>query len=205
MAKLLVIKANPKSTEESVGLTVGEVFLKAYKAANPNDQISEINLFDRYIPEIDKDMLAAWGDLGNGKGFADLTEDQQTKLTASAEILEEFLAQDKYVFITPLWNFSFPARMKSYLDALCVAGKTFKYTENGPQGLIEGKKALHIHSSGGIHGGAHAVGHMNDIMSFIGMKDMETLIIEGHAQMSDKADEIITQGKTKAEELAEGF
>ena len=52
--------------------------------------------------------------------------------------LETFMHADR-VFVTPMWNFSYPPVVKAYLDNLAIAGKTFKYTENGP-GLLEGKK-----------------------------------------------------------------
>ncbi|MCL2521652.1 MAG: NAD(P)H-dependent oxidoreductase [Erysipelotrichales bacterium] len=203
--KLLFIKANPKPTELSIGLTVGEAFLKAYKEKNPNDVITEINLFERFVPEVDKNMLVAWSALEEGKEFTNLNLDQQKQLNASNEILTEFLNHDKYVFITPLWNFMFPARLKSYLDALCVSGKTFHYTKNGVEGLVKNKKALHIHASGGVYKGAYADRYLKEILNFIGIEDMKTLLIEGHEEMPDKGSEIISQGKDKASKIGREF
>ena len=54
--------------------------------------------------------------------------------------LETFMNADRYVFVTPMWNFSYPPVVKAYLDNVAIAGKTFKYTENGTVGLLEGKK-----------------------------------------------------------------
>lgn len=65
--------------------------------------------------------------------------------------LETFMHADRYVFVTPMWNFSYPSVVKAYLDNLAIADKTFKYTENGPVGLLEGKKALHIQATGGVY------------------------------------------------------
>lgn len=202
---VLIIKANPKTAENSVGLKVGQVFVNAYKEANPTATITEINLYERLVPEIDGDMLTAWAALQKGTAFTDLSNEQQEKLEAANNILDEFINHDKHVFITPMWNFIYPARLKSYLDALCVAGKTFKYTEAGPIGLIKGKKALHIHASGGKHNGAQATTHLNGLLNFIGIDDIETLIIEGHEQTPDKADEIIKKAEAKAKEIALRF
>ena len=66
------------------------------------------------------------------------------KIERLAEILDEFLSADKYVFVSPMWNLSFPPVLKAYIDAITVAGKTFKYTAEGPQGLLTDKKVLHI-------------------------------------------------------------
>jgi len=205
MSKLLVVKVNPKPVEASAGLAVGQAFINAYKEANPNDTVTELNLFEMYVPEVDGNMLGAWGALQEGKTFVDLSEEQQKQLGASNAIMEEFMAHDKYVFVTPLWNLSYPARLKSYIDALCVAGKTFQYTEKGPEGLIKGKKALHIHSSGGFHQGAYADKHLRDILGFIGLDDVETVIVEGHAYVPDQAEEIINKAKTKAAEIGTKF
>ncbi len=76
---------------------------------------------------------------------------EQEKVNRLAELSEQFVTADKYVFVTPMWNFSFPPVMKAYLDSVAVAGKSFKYTAEGPVGLLTDKKALHIQARGGIY------------------------------------------------------
>ena len=206
MTKLLVIKANPNKTEDSFGLTVGQAFIEEYKAAHPTDTVTEINLFEQCIPEIDGNMLAARGVLAQGTPFTDLSAEQQKQIVVSRTLLEQFMDHDKYVFITPLWNLTFPARMKLYLDTLCVAGTTFRYTENGPVGLLEGKKALHIHAAGGIYNGeTYATRILHDILGLIGIKDVQTLCIEGHHANPDKANDIKEKGKVDATTIAQQF
>ena len=127
------------------------------------------------------------------------------------ELSEQFISGDKYVFVTPLWNFSFPPVMKAYIDSVAVAGKTFKYTEQGPVGLLTDKKALHIQARGGVYseGPAAAVemGHrfLNVIMNFFGVPSFEGLFIEGHGAMPDKAQEIKENGIARAKDLAHTF
>ena len=205
MSKLLVIKANPKPTELSVGLTVGEAFVNAYRETHPEDTITEVKLFERFVPEVDGNMLAAWGALAQGKTFADLSREQQAQLKASNELLEEFMAHDKYVFITPMWNLMFPARLKSYIDALCVAGKTFRYTANGPEGLLKDKKAFHINASGGFHQGAYGDKYLRGILNFLGIEDIGSLFVEGHAFEPARAEEILENGKTQAADVGRRF
>lgn len=69
-----------------------------------------------------------------------LTDDELMKVSRMSDILEEFLSADKYVFVTPMWNLSFPPVVKAYIDAISIAGKTFKYSAEGPQGLLTDKK-----------------------------------------------------------------
>lgn len=203
MSKLLVIKANPNPIEKSYGLSVGQSFIDSYKEHNPTDTIDEINVFDMDIPEIDGTILTAWDALAHQ---GDLSKLQKEALGKTGAILENFLKYDKYVFITPLWNSCFPSRLKSYLDALCVPGKTFKYTDLGPQGLITGKKALHIHTSGSFIRSANlADSLLREILNLIGVKEVETLYVQGHANMPHLADSIKERAKDIATQTAKGF
>jgi FMN-dependent NADH-azoreductase len=101
--------------------------------------------------------------------------------------------------------------MKAYLDSVAVAGKTFKYTEKGPIGLLTDKKALHIQARGGFYSEGPAadieMGHryLSIIMNFFGVPSFEGLFVEGHAAMPDKAQEIKANAITRAKELAQTF
>ena len=66
-----------------------------------------------------------------------------SKVGRLAELGGQFVLADKYVFVTPMWNFSIPAILKTYLDAVAVSGKTFKYTKEGSVGLLTGKSIAH--------------------------------------------------------------
>jgi len=107
-----------------------------------------------------------------GLPLENLSEQTQAKLKRYNELTDQFVNADRYVFVTPMWNLSFPPRVKTYIDTIFVAGKTFKYTEKGPQGLLENKKCLHVHASGGFHSQDpinHADPYLMDIMKFIGV------------------------------------
>ena len=108
MAKLLYITANPKQVEGSFGLTVGKAFLEVYREENPHDEIVELNLFQMTIPEIDSDVLSGWDKLRQGTPFESLNLAEQDKITRINELTEQFMGADKYVFVTPMWNLSFP-------------------------------------------------------------------------------------------------
>lgn len=211
MSKVLYITANPKSVEQSFGLSIGEAFIKTYKEANPQDEIIHIDLYSREVPEIDGTVLSAWGKFGQGHSFEQLTSEEQKKMGSMEAILGQFISADKYIFVTPLWNFTVPARMKSYLDNICVAGKTFKYTESGSIGLLDGKKAVHIQTRGGIysHGPAAAVEmgdkYINAILDFVGISDRESIIAEGMNATPDKAESIKAEAIAKAKETAQRF
>ncbi|MCL6574028.1 MAG: FMN-dependent NADH-azoreductase, partial [Bacillus sp. (in: Bacteria)] len=208
MAKLLYITANPNDETQSFGMAAGKAFIQTYKEVNPTDGIVHIDLYKEHIPTIDTDVFGGWGKLQSGKGFEELSSEEKGKVGRLNELSEQFMSGDKYVFVTPLWNFSFPPVMKAYIDSIAVAGKTFKYTEQGPVGLLTNKKALHIQARGGIYSEGPAatmeMGHrfLTVIMNFLGVPSFEGLFIEGHNAMPDKAQEIKENGITRAKELA---
>lgn len=211
MAKVLYITANPNDETVSFSKSVGKSFLEAYQEKNPNDEIVNLDLYKENIPYIDTDVFSGWGKLQSGKGFDELSSEEQSKVGRLSELVDQFISADKYVFVTPLWNFSFPPLMKAYLDAVAVAGKSFNYTEQGPVGLLTDKKALHIQASGGIYSKGPAaemeMGHryLGTLMKFFGVPSFEGIFVEGHAATPERADEIKQEAITKAVELAKTF
>ena len=144
MATVLYITAHPHDHQTSFSLAVGKEFIDAYREANPSDEVISVDLFKEDIPQIDADVFSGWGKLQSGTAFDQLSDAEKAKVARLGAIVDQFVAADKYVFVSPMWNFSFPPVLKAYIDAISVAGKTFKYTESGPVGLLTNKKGLHI-------------------------------------------------------------
>lgn len=211
MAKVLYITAHPLNEEQSVSLAAGKAFIETYKEVNQNDEIVHLDLFKENIPQIDADVLGGWGKLQQGTAFEQLSSEEQAKIGRLAELVEQFTGADKFVFVTPLWNFSFPPVMKAYLDSVAVAGKTFRYTAEGPVGLMTDKKALHIQARGGYYSEGPAaeveMGHryLANIMNFFGVPSLEGVFIEGHNANPEKAQEIKENGIARAKDMAHTF
>lgn len=211
MTKVLYITAHPHDDTQSYSMAVGKAFIETYKEVNPSHEIVNIDLYKENIPEIDVDVFSGWGKLQSGKGFEELSSEEKAKVGRLSELCEQFIAADKYIFVTPLWNFSFPPVLKAYIDSVSVAGKTFKYTEQGPVGLLTDKKAIHIQARGSIFSegplAEMEMGHryLNIIMQFFGVPSFEGLFVEGHAAMPDKAQEIKENAIAQAKDLAPNF
>ncbi|PGY07915.1 FMN-dependent NADH-azoreductase [Bacillus sp. AFS031507] len=211
MAKVLYITAHPLNETQSYSMAVGKAFIDTYQEVNPNDEIVHIDLFKENIPHIDTDVFSGWGKLQSGQAFETLNDEEKAKVSRLGELSDQFVAADKYIFVTPFWNFSFPPVMKAYLDSVSVAGKTFKYTEKGPIGLLTDKKALHIQARGGVYSEGPAaqleMGHryLSIMMSFFGIPAFEGLFVEGHNAMPDKEQEIKENAIARAKDLAHTF
>lgn len=206
MTKLLYITANPKSDVKlSKGMQIGEVFLETFKEEQPDVEIEKMHLYEMQIPEIDMDLLYARAKLSfMGYTFEQLSEAEQAKITAMHRLADRFIDADYYVFVTPLWNLGSPSILKAFLDNLFIVNKTFINTEHGPEGLLKGRKAIHIQTRGGIY----STGPMIDFefgdrflrkaLGFLGLDLMDTVVAEGMDHFPKMAAEIVANAKEKA-------
>lgn len=211
MTQVLYITAHPHDDTQSYSMAVGNAFIETYKKENPDHDVVNVDLYTEHIPQLDVDIFSGWGKLQSGTGFDELSAEEKGKVGRLSELSEQFISADKYVFVTPMWNFSFPPVMKAYIDSIAVAGKAFKYTAEGPVGLLTDKKALHIQSRGGIYSEGPAaemeMGHryLDILMQFFGVPSFDGLFVEGHAAAPDKADEIKEEAIVRAKEAARNF
>lgn len=209
MATVLYITAHPLNPEESYSLAVGKQFIGAYREANPTDEVVHLDLYKENIPQIDADVLRGWGKLRSGSSLDQLSEAEKSKVARLEEILNQFMAADKYVFVSPMWNFTVPPVLKAYTDATSIPGKTFKYTEKGPIGLLPGKKALHIQASGSVYSEGPLApiemgySYMKTILQFYGIES-EAIFVEGTA-VSERAPFIKEKAIAQAKEAAKRF
>lgn len=208
MTTVLFVKANNRPANQAVSVKLYEAFLASYKESHPNDTMVELDLYKEELPYVGVDMIN--GTFKASRGL-DLTAEEATAVTVADKYLEQFLAADKVVFGFPLWNLTIPAVLHTYIDYLNRAGKTFKYTPEGPVGLIGDKKIALLNASGGVYSEGPkaevemAVKYVASMMSFFGVKDIEKVVIEGHNQFPDKAEEIIAAGLEKAVKVASTF
>ena len=113
--------------------------------------------------------------------YRDLVADPLPHLTleefADSTVLDEFLAADTIVIGAPMYNFTLPTQLKAWLDRILIAGKTFRYTENGPEGLAKGKRVVIALARGGFydHGSPasaleHLKTYLTGVFNFIGIE-----------------------------------
>ncbi|RAV08903.1 NAD(P)H-dependent oxidoreductase [Paenibacillus contaminans] len=213
MATVLFITAHPGDHETSYSMAVGKEFIQAYRSANPEDEVVQLDLYRMDIPQLDADVLNGWRKLGAGVSFQELTNAEKTKVGRIGELADQFVAADKYVWVSPTWNYSYPPVMKAYIDSVCIPGKTFKYMpDKGRVGLLSDKKAIHIQASGSFlsPGSVDAdmeMGnrHLQVIMEFFGVPSFERIFVEGMAAVPDQATEIKGRAIQQAREAARTF
>ena len=114
---------------------------------------------------------------------ASLAKSDAAEAARSARVMEDFLAADVIVLGAPMYNFGIPSQLKAWIDRIAVAGKTFRYTAEGPQGLAGGKKVIVAATYGGMHpvdGGHNFVEpYLRQVFAFLGIDDVEFVVAEG--------------------------
>ena len=207
MAKLLVVRAHPLTSEFSRSMQLTDEFVRVYSDTHPDDDVLDLNLYSRAVPEIDLDLLSAWKKLGSGMPFPHLEPSEQLKVTLFDGYTSQFLNVDKIVVANPLWNLNVPTRLKAWIDTISVAGQTFRYNEDGiAVGLVRGKKAVHIQTSGGVFEGLDPASlYVRTIFTFLGVEDYQQIAAEGMDHDPEHAGEIVAAAVARVRDVAAAF
>lgn len=201
MSKVLYIKSNVKPEGQSRTYKISDAFIKEYKKIHPNDEIITLDLYKENINFLKlEDLNTVFG-----------PKTEESKNHPILKYAYQFAEADKYVVAAPMWNLSFPAILKAYIDYVSIVGITFKYTENGPVGLCDGKKATFISS----RGGSYSVGPASDfemgeryirtLFTFFGISDFQSIAAENVDVQGVDVDKVINEAIDKAKPLAKNF
>jgi len=200
---VLVVKANNRPASEGVSSKMYEVFMNEIGTADLN--IQTFDVFKEDMPYFGQDFFEAMQKSAQAEPMTDL---EQRILTASAKAMDAFMEADVVVFAFPLWNMTIPAALQTFIDYIYRAGMTFKYTENGPVGLVPEKKVIILNARGGVYSTPEmapaemSVTYVRNIMNFFGIQDINEVIIEGHAMDPNAAPAIIEEGLERVKQAA---
>ena len=153
--------------EQSASRTVSREIVARWKQAVPGLQVERLDLVANELPHLTGHHLAQ----------------MQIPASRDAQTLADFLAADIVVIGAPMYNFGLSTQLKSWIDRIVVAGKTFKYGPNGPEGLVHGKRVIIAVSRGGVYPqnapAEHAESYLKIIFGFIGVTDITFVRAEG--------------------------
>lgn len=192
MAKVLVIESSARQ-QGSISRTLTAQFLARWQAAHPADVIRVRDLAAEPVPHLDDVLLSAWMTPAEQHGAA-----QQAALARSDALTAELLEADVLVLAAPMYNFAIPSTLKAWLDHVLRAGVTFKYGENGPQGLLRNKRAFVLTARGGLYAGSsldHQEPYLRQALGFIGIEAVQFI----HAEGLNMGEELMAQGLARAE------
>jgi FMN-dependent NADH-azoreductase len=133
------------------------------------------------------------------------THDQAGIAAESDELVAELAAADVIVIALPMYNFGVPSTLKAYFDHVARAGVTFRYTANGPEGLLRGKRAYVIATRGGRYAGTPGdlqSAFVRQFLGFIGITDVEFIYAEGLAMGEESRAAALVDAGKRIEQLA---
>ncbi|WP_210366021.1 FMN-dependent NADH-azoreductase [Bacillus sp. REN3] len=199
---ILVVKANNRP--DGISSKMYDAFMQSVKGAE-NAIVTTYDVFAEDMPYIGQELFDAFGKLQNG---AELIDVEKRLLAAKQKAKEAFAAADVVVIAFPLWNFTVPARLHTFIDYICEAGFTFKYGADGNLvHLLADKKVILLNARGGVYSAPEmqpmemAVNYMRAIFAnMFGMEIIDEVIIEGHNANPAQAEEIVQAGLKRVAE-----
>jgi len=179
MKKILHIISSPRGGD-SLSIKLGNAIIEKIKAEHPGSTVKESNLVTQPFPHLEEAHLASFFTPAEN-----WTSENIAAIKHSEDAIQEILDTDIIVIGAPLYNFSIPSNLKAWIDHIVRKGATFKYDENGAEGLIKGKKVYIALSSGGIYSDGpmqpfdYAEPYLKFILTFIGLTDISVFRAEG--------------------------
>lgn len=174
--KILQINSSARSTGSRSTQLAGNIVDKLL-AAQPQTELRVRDLSREPVPALDEQVLQA---LFTAPALR--TPDGSAKVALYDMLIAEIQAADVIVLGVPMYNFGVPAALKNWIDAIARAQVTFRYTEQGPQGLLTGKTVYVALARGGIHAGTPTdtqVPYLKSVFAFLGMTDVRFIYAEG--------------------------
>lgn len=202
MNNILLITSSPRGPA-SHSTEIARALADRLTDAHPGATVTHRDLDKEPLPHLDGLLLQALS-AANREGLS--PQMYAAALRADAAIAQLFAA-DAVVIATPMINFGLPSTLKAWFDHILRAGTTFRYTEAGPEGLVTGKKAYVVTASGGVFSEGPAVPldfqapYLKQLLSFIGITDIEHVAVEGVAYGPDAAAKSLAAAHAKVETL----
>ncbi|WP_443945996.1 FMN-dependent NADH-azoreductase [Pedobacter sp. AW1-32] len=181
MSKILNIISSPRG-EASNSIKLANAIIDKLKEQDPAAAVETKDLTKSPFPHLEEAHLNAF--------FTPIeqhTEANKEAIKHSSEAIRQIMDADVLVIGAPMYNFSIPSVLKSWFDHIARAGITFKYTSEGPVGLLTGKKAYIAVATGGVYSSGPAAAYdfvtpyVKTILGFIGITDVTVVTAEGFA------------------------
>ncbi len=187
---------------DSVSNQLAEAFMAGLKVRNPGVQITTLDLAKDPLPHLGSEEFGAWM-----LPDAQRSPAQQELAARSDRLIDVLFAHDTLVLAVPMYNLGIPSTLKVWIDRVARAGKTFRYTAEGPKGLIDGVRAYLFFARGGVYRDTSLdtqTGHLRGILGLMGIADIETVYAEGLAMGDEARSASLAEARSAISMLAMG-
>jgi len=167
--------------DNSISRRLTQQVVEQWLASHPGTEVERLDLAVDTPPHFSSDSMGI-----RRPAQGQISEAEQRENALAESLVSQFLASDVIVVGAPLYNFSYPSQLKAWIDRLAQAGRTFRYTENGPEGLAKGKTVIAVLSRGGIYSTSeagqameHQESYLKTVFGFFGITDIRIVRAEG--------------------------
>lgn len=199
MKRILFIRSS-LFAGNSASNQLGDEFVQQLVERNPGSTVTTLDLANAPLPHLDADEFSSWQ--------VDETERSDTQRTlagVSDRLIDQLFAHDTLVFAIPMYNMGIPSTLKAWIDRVVRAGKTFRYTSEGPEGLVEDTDAYLLFTRGGNYKDTPLdtqTGYMKGVLALMGIHNTETVFAEGLAR-SDQRESALEDARRLISQLAQ--
>lgn len=199
MKRILFIRSS-LFAGNSASNQLGDEFVQQLVERNPGSTVTTLDLANAPLPHLDADEFSSWQ--------VDETERSDTQRTlagVSDRLIDQLFAHDTLVFAIPMYNMGIPSTLKAWIDRVARAGKTFRYTSEGPEGLVEDTDAYLLFTRGGNYKDTPLdtqTGYMKGVLALMGIHNTETVFAEGLAR-SDQRENALEDARRLISQLAQ--
>ena len=193
-----ILQINASARREGANSTrVANTIVDRLKAAHPGAHVTVRDLAVTPHPVLDEAALGALFTPTDQR-----TPEQHARVALDDALIAEIQAHDTLVLGVPMYNFGVPVQLKSWIDAIARVGVTFRYTEQGPEGLLKGKQVYIALARGGLYRDTAKdaqVPYLKNVLGFLGMTDVRLIYAEGLAMGADAAEQGFAQAQADLE------
>ncbi len=164
-------------------------------------EVTHRDLVASELPHLNLAELGSWQ-----VAEEERTPEQRELAARSDALIKELHDHDVVVLAVPMYNFGIPSQLKAWFDRVMRAGVTFRYTENGPQGLVEGKRAIILAARGGQYAGTEMdtqTPHLKLMLGMMGIGEVDTVFAEGLNMGEGKRDAALKEARQAIDGLVE--
>src|SRR4029453_1059824 len=203
MKKILLVTSSAAGAQSRTR-QVSDRVVQSLLAREPSGRVVIRDVSREPLPHVGDAFLA-----GMGRAADERTAAQHEALARSDTLIDELAAAAVVVIAAPMYNFGIPSALKAWIDPVARAGRTFRYTANGPEGLLKGKRAILVLSRGGVYTKGPMLrlefqeSYLRGVLGFLGIDDVRSIHIEGVAFGVDVAEGAVNRALLQAERVAD--
>lgn len=199
MTQVLLITSSING-RRSHSTALAERYIDELRRSTPDLAVTRRDLAEDAPAHLDEATFQAFVSADENR-----TEAQRERLRWSDAAIAELKSADLVVLTAPMYNFGVPSTLKSWMDQVARAGITFRYTENGPEGLLTGTRAVVVSTRGGAYLGTPLdtqTPFIRTFLGFLGIDDVEFVHAEGLAMGEEQASKALGDARQNLQRLA---